>query len=91
MLAISIGAVTGGLQHFPDSPERSLWILPVGFALSIIFYGLVHRHKLGKKEYTYAIISILVVTGLSLALFLVIENADIAGHTHDEPPMVTVS
>jgi hypothetical protein len=28
-LAISIGAFTGGLQHFPDSPERSVWILPL--------------------------------------------------------------
>jgi hypothetical protein len=29
ILAVGIGSVTGGLQHFPDSPERSLWIIPV--------------------------------------------------------------
>jgi hypothetical protein len=26
---------TGGLQHFPDSPVRSAWVVPLGFAVSV--------------------------------------------------------
>jgi uncharacterized cupredoxin-like copper-binding protein len=36
VFSIGIGFFTGGLQHFPDSPERSLWVVPLGFALSVI-------------------------------------------------------
>ena len=32
--SIGLGFFTGGLQHFPDSPERSLWVVPLGFFLS---------------------------------------------------------
>ncbi len=32
--AIGIGFFTGGLQHFPDSPSRSVWVVPIGFLLS---------------------------------------------------------
>ena len=29
--SIGLGFFTGGLQHFPDSPQRSLWVVPLGF------------------------------------------------------------
>lgn len=35
VFSIGIGFFTGGLQHFPDSPDRSLWVVPLGFALSV--------------------------------------------------------
>jgi hypothetical protein len=82
-LAIGIGAVTGGLQHFPDSPERSLWILPVGFAFSLLFYGLVHGYQFAKKEYIYVGISLLIVTGISLGIFALIKNMDLTAHQYD--------
>jgi L-asparagine transporter-like permease len=84
ILAVGIGAVTGGLQHFPDSPEQSLWILPVGFVLSLIFYALVHGYKFGKKEYTYAGISLVSVLAISVGIYALIENMDITAHGHDE-------
>ena len=37
-LAIGIGAITGGIQHFPDSPERSVWIVPGGMIISLILF-----------------------------------------------------
>ncbi len=83
ILAVGIGAVTGGLQHFPDSPERSLWILPVGFIISLIFYALIHDYKIGKKEYTYATISLIATCILSVGIFAIIENTGITGHGHD--------
>jgi hypothetical protein len=89
-LAIGIGAVTGGLQHFPDSPERSLWILPVGFALSLLFYALVHGYTIGKKEYTYAGISLIATCMISVGIFAIIENTDIAPHGHTESSSLDV-
>lgn len=33
--SVGLGFFTGGLQHFPDSPGRSLWVVPLGFFLSL--------------------------------------------------------
>jgi uncharacterized cupredoxin-like copper-binding protein len=36
VLSIGLGFFTGGLQHFPDSPARSVWVVPLGFVVSAI-------------------------------------------------------
>jgi uncharacterized cupredoxin-like copper-binding protein len=36
LLSIGLGFFTGGLQHFPDSPARSAWVVPLGFAVSVL-------------------------------------------------------
>lgn len=36
LLSIGLGFFTGGLQHFPDSPARSAWVVPLGFAISVL-------------------------------------------------------
>ena len=36
LLSIGLGFFTGGLQHFPDSPARSAWVVPLGFFISVI-------------------------------------------------------
>ena len=79
-LAIALGAVTGGLQHFPDSPERSVWILPIGVALSIPLFGIIHWEKFSKK---YMISTVTTTLVLSLGLYLWLENTDITWHTHE--------
>ncbi len=40
LLSIGLGFFTGGLQHFPDSPARSAWVVPTGFVLSVIALAL---------------------------------------------------
>jgi hypothetical protein len=86
ILAIGIGAVTGWLQHFPDSPERSLWIIPVGYIISLVFYAHSHKYTWNKKSYIYWISTFIGVTLLSIALFLFIEKSGISWHSHDELP-----
>ena len=41
LASVGLGFFTGGLQHFPDSPERSLWVVPVGFFMSLgaLYFG----------------------------------------------------
>lgn len=84
MLAIGIGAVTGWLQHFPDSPERSVWIIPVGYILSIYYFTKIHHHTLDKKQYTYIFYSSILTLILSIGIFVLIENTSITGHSHAE-------
>ena len=35
LLSVGLGFFTGGLQHFPDSPARSAWVVPLGFVISV--------------------------------------------------------
>lgn len=83
ILAIGIGAVTGGLQHFPDSPERSVIIIPIGYVISVLFFASIHKYVLAKKEYRYIGISSIIMLVLTVAVFFLIENTGIAWHSHD--------
>ena len=69
LLAVAIGAVTWWLQHFPDSPERSLWILPLGYALSIWVLAYIDRTKFARREWIYTFASLLLVLALSGGLY----------------------
>lgn len=80
LLALWIGAVTGWLQHFPDSPERSIWIVPVWFFLSVIFYEKVIGKKISLR---YTVIGSLITLIGSIVLYLIVENTSLFGiHTH---------
>ena len=72
LLAISIGAFSGGVQHFTDSPERSLLITPLGFSCSLIFYFLLEKITLTQKDWVYAIGTSIVVALSSYLFFLAI-------------------
>ena len=49
--SIGLGFFSGGLQHFPDSPERSLWVVPLGFFLSLLalYFSQAWRDRMGLK------------------------------------------
>lgn len=38
IFSITIGMVSGGFQHFLDSPMRSLWVIPVGWFMSTLIF-----------------------------------------------------
>jgi hypothetical protein len=77
ILAVGIGSVTGGLQHFPDSPERSVLIIPIGYIISVLFFASVHKYVLTKKEYIYISISSIFMLVISVGIFFLIENTGI--------------
>lgn len=70
--SIGLGFFTGGLQHFPDSPQRSSWVVPIGFIMSLLAIYLLEFKQLElsssaiKKIMTYGILSSLVVIALSV-------------------------
>jgi uncharacterized cupredoxin-like copper-binding protein len=85
--SIGLGFFTGGLQHFPDSPARSSWVVPVGFAMSLLaMYLMEGKGKIKLK-------SVLIYGGVSLALvgaasvyalsYFNEHGGDGHGHSHD--------
>lgn len=82
--SIGLGFFTGGLQHFPDSPDRSVWVVPLGFALSLLaMYFMDWRNRMSvNRLIAYAFFSIAVVSaGSALAWTQLVGHAG-DGHSH---------
>lgn len=70
LLAVSIWALTWWLQHFPDSPERSVWIVPLGFIFSYLFYVIIESKNIFNKALlSYGIGWFIVMIVLSWVLY----------------------
>jgi len=86
--SVGLGFFTGGLQHFPDSPDRSVWVVPLGFALSLLaMYYMDWRTRMSvNRLITYALFSIVVVSvGSAVAWTQLVGHADGGhGHSHGE-------
>ena len=84
--SIGLGFFTGGLQHFPDSPDRSLWVVPLGFALSLLaMYYMDWRTRMSvNRLVTYALFSIAIVSACSAFAWsqLVGQSPEGHGHSH---------
>ena len=85
VVSIGLGFFTGGLQHFPDSPARSSWVVPVGFAMSLLaMYLMEGKGKIKIKE-------VLIYGGISLSLVIAASVYALSyfsehggdGHSHD--------
>lgn len=82
--SIGLGFFTGGLQHFPDSPDRSAWVVPLGFVLSLgSMYFTDWRGQLRLRALlVYGLVSFaVVVTGSALA-WSVLQGSQFAQHAH---------
>ncbi len=81
--SIGFGFFTGGLQHFPDSPERSVWVVPLGFILS--FFSLYQSRKsVTKKELKLGIATIVCVILICAGLFQVYHEHENTDHHSQE-------
>jgi hypothetical protein len=69
--SIGLGFFTGGLQHFPDSPARSVWVVPLGFLMSLIaVYLMEGKGVVTKKSATiYAVVGGIFITVASLLAY----------------------
>lgn len=81
--AIALGALTGWLQHFPDSPERSLIIVPLGFLFSVYFFFLSEGHNFWKKKHIiYTVVWFLISVIVSISFYILVEKWFFWEHTH---------
>jgi hypothetical protein len=88
--SVGLGFFTGGLQHFPDSPDRSLWVVPVGFLMSLIaVYWMEGRpHAKIKGVLIYGSISVIIVTIASIyAANYFKAHPSVSGHAHGAAEM----
>lgn len=88
--SIGLGFFTGGLQHFPDSPARSVWVVPVGFLMSLVAVYLMEGKKLASKKSAvlYAVIGVAIITAASLYAYEYYEHHRPAhgdSHSHGAP------
>ncbi len=75
LLAVAIWALTWGLQHFPDSPDRSVWLVPVWFLVSIYAYLVLEKEVVYKKKHLiYALLGFTFFVGLSVALYALVAS-----------------
>lgn len=65
LLSIGLGFFTGGLQHFPDSPARSSWVVPLGFVVSIVALAATLGQRWTKSLSTYAVVSSVLIAAAS--------------------------
>jgi len=66
LLSIGLGFFTGGLQHFPDSPARSAWVVPTGFVVSVIALAVSNGFQWQR----------------SIAIYLTVAGALVAGGSY---------
>jgi len=75
MLAVSIWALTWWLQHFPDSPDRSSWIVPLGFLISAYAYIKLEKGSFLKKtNLIYTILWFLLFISISFIFYWVVSE-----------------
>ena len=82
--SVGLGFFTGGLQHFPDSPDRSVWVVPLGFVLSLVaMYWMAWRSRTSVKSLlVYGVLSCAVVVGASLLAWDAWKDQASGGHDH---------
>jgi len=74
ILAVSIWALTWWLQHFPDSPDRSAWLVPVWFLVSIFAYLSLEKEVFYKKVHlVYTLLWFIFFVVLSAWLYTLVQ------------------
>ncbi len=74
ILAIAIWALTWGLQHFPDSPDRSVWLVPVWFLVSIWAYLALEKEVFYKKAHLiYTVVGFVFFVWVSATLYSLVQ------------------
>lgn len=92
LLSIGLGFFTGGLQHFPDSPARSAWVVPLGFVLSVMALALNTPQRWQKSATAYVlVVGVLVGMGSWSAYQWLLLHPEFAatGHSHGDATSAT--
>jgi len=96
--SIGLGFFTGGLQHFPDSPARSAWVVPLGFAMSLLAYWLMQGRDRAplRTVLGYGVGTGAVVLAGSLIAWQMLpdpggDGHDHASHSHEASPAPTAA
>ena len=83
LLSIGLGFFTGGLQHFPDSPARSAWVVPTGFFVSVIALAMSGGFHWQRGAWIYVATVGLLTSGSSYAAWQWLATNPEAPHSHE--------
>ncbi len=75
LFSLAVGMVSWGLQHFLDSPTRSIWIIPVWFVLSYVIYGLHVKNTNWQKNSIIALGWGFILFALSIAAYYMLPQS----------------
>lgn len=94
--SVAVGMVSGGFQHFLDSPMRSLWIVPVGWVISTLIFPYkewLTRYNILKSWMIWVVISIILFVWLYAIMRILPSNLFVLDDHHATtiPSMVTWS
>lgn len=87
LLSIGLGFFTGGLQHFPDSPARSAWVVPLGFFISVIALVSTLQLRWQRALWVYTLGLGTVISALCWVSYQAFEQHPewaAGGHSHGE-------
>lgn len=71
--ALAVWMVSGWFQHFLDSPMRSLWIIPVGYFVSLLIFPF-KTHQKGMNWQKSLLLWWVVSIALAVVAYLLIHN-----------------
>lgn len=84
ILAVAIWALTWWLQHFPDSPDRSIWIVPLWFLVSVYAYISLEKEKFVQKTYlVYTVLWFVFSVVISVLFYWVVQQWYVWGVLHN--------
>ena len=87
LLSIGLGFFTGGLQHFPDSPARSAWVVPLGFFISVFALSSTLQLRWQRALWVYTLGLGIVISGLSVVAYETFDHHPewaAGGHSHGD-------
>ncbi len=84
LLSVGLGFFTGGLQHFPDSPARSAWVVPLGYAISVPALALSTSGTWHRASTLYSLVAGVLISLGSYGTWQWLERNPqyLGGHAH---------
>lgn len=70
LYSLSVWMINWWLQHFLDSPERSLWIIPLWFLISLLIYS--SKENITFKEFKNNLTSLLLFSIIISSLVIMV-------------------
>lgn len=83
VLALGVGMISGGVQHFDEVPEYASMLIPLGVILSLIGYILKHGidlHKVQTFKLGFATVAVVATLGVTLNTYAQTFEEGASGH-----------